>query len=328
MSTPTFTLPSFAKINWSLRILGRRADGYHEVRSVLQTVSLHDQLHFSPHPEGNDQDNPDVLLTCDTAEIPLGADNLIIRAAHALRDRCGVKAGAAIHLEKRIPPRGGLGGGSSNAAVALLGLACLWRLSLGRSELREIGSTLGADVPFFFLGGCALATGTGTDLQALADPTSDNAQKYLVIISPKATVSTAVAYESLKAPALTSLNDASILSISYAEEISDLSHPRDTGNDFEDVIFSSEPEIKRAKESLLDVGASGSLLAGSGSSVFGIFENKEAQERAVNEIQAEIGWRVFPAVTVSRHEYLRELGSCGVALSRFEIGLASEQRET
>lgn len=319
MSTPIFTLPSFAKINWSLRILGRRADGYHEVRTVLQTVSLRDQLHFSVRP---DQDDPDVLLSCDDPEIPLGADNLIIRAANALRERYAVKAGAAIHLEKRIPTKGGLGGASSNAAVALLGLARLWSLSLGHSELMEIGLTLGADVPFFFLGGCALATGTGTELKTIAEPIGENERKYLVIVTPNATVSTAVAYQSLdaslKAPALTSPNDASILSISYAEDIFELSHLCDPHNDFEDVILGSEPEIGRAKKSLLDVGASSSLLAGSGSSVFGIFENKQAQERAVNEIQVEIGWRVFPAVTVSRHEYLRELGSCGVALSRSE----------
>jgi 4-diphosphocytidyl-2-C-methyl-D-erythritol kinase len=306
-------LPSFAKINWSLRILGRRLDGYHEVRTVLQTVSLRDRLHFAAH---SDADRPDILLSCDDAEIPLGVDNLIVRAANALRYFCGVKAGAVIHLEKRIPAKGGLGGASSNAAVVLLGLTRLWNLSLSQSALIAIGATLGADVPFFLLGGCALATGIGTDLRAIDDSNAGEARKYLVIVTPNATVSTAAAYQSLKAPALTSPNDASILSISYAEELSELSHLCDPHNDFEEVIFGSEPEIRRAKEALLEVGASSSLLAGSGSSVFGIFENKQAQERAVNEIQAEIGWRVFPAVMVSRNEYLQELGSCGVALSR------------
>lgn len=314
MSTPPFQLPSFAKINCSLRILGRRADGYHEVRTVLQTVSLQDEVHFSA------LDGQEVLLSCSDPEIPLGEDNLIVRAANALRDRFSVKAGATIHLEKRIPTKGGLGGASSNAAIALLGLARWWSLDISLADLMEIGSRLGADVPFFFVGGRVLATGTGTDLKAI----DDGAQKHLVIISPKATVSTAGAYESLKAPALTTFSDASILSSSRAEEISELSHLCASHNDFEDMVFRSEPEIARAKKALLQAGASSSLLAGSGSSVFGIFDNKQEQERAVNEIQAEIGWRVFPAVTVSRNEYRQALGSCGVPLSRSETS-RSEQ---
>lgn len=308
MSTPAFKLPSFAKINLSLRILGRRPDGYHEVRTVLQTVSLQDELHFSTLA------SEEILLSCNDGEIPLGEGNLIIRAANALRDRFRVKAGASIHLEKRIPVTGGLGGASSNAAIAMLGLARLWSVEISPSDLREIGSLLGADVPFFFVGGCALATGTGTDLNAIAD----GDRKYLIIISPNATVATAEAYEALKAPALTTLIDASILSSSRAGEISELSRLCTPHNDFEDVIFQFEPEIGRAKKALLAVGAGSSLLAGSGSSVFGIFENKQELERAVNEIQAEVGWRVFPAATVSRPEYLRALGSCGVPLSRSE----------
>lgn len=306
-------------------MLGRRTDGYHEVHTLLQTVSLQDRLDFS-FCEGP------VRLSCNDPEIPLGKDNLIIRAADALQNRCRVEAGAVIHLEKRIPTKGGLGGASSNAAIALLGLARLWDLSLDSLELREIGATLGADVPFFFVGGCARATGIGTELKPIADRVAgspaDAEQKYLVIVTPNVSVSTAVAYEALKAPALTRLNDASILSISHAGENFELSHPSIPTNDFEDVIFGSAPEIGRAKKSLLDVGASSALLAGSGSSVFGIFENEQAQERAVKEIQAELGWRVFPVVTVSRREYLQELGSCGVALSRSELGLASEQSET
>lgn len=308
MSTPAFKLQSFAKINLSLRILGRRADGYHEVRTVLQTVSLADELSFNARASG------EILFSCNDPTIPLGEENLIVRAARALRDRFGIRAGATIQLEKHVPTEGGLGGASSNAAIALLGLARLWSVNASLSDLMEIGATLGADVPFFLLGGRALATGRGTDLQAL--PEDD--RKYLIIISPNATVSTARAYEALKAPALTTLNDASILSSSCPKELLELSHLCVPHNDFEEVIFAAEPEIERARKLLLKVGALSSLLAGSGSSVFGIFDNKQEQERAVDEIQAEIGWRVFPAVTVSRDEYLQALGSCRVPLSRFE----------
>ena len=270
----------------------------------MQTISLRDHLHFSAREDG------DVSLSCSDKEIPLDDGNLIIRAANALRERFDVTDGATIHLEKVIPAKGGLGGASSNAAVALLGLARIWDLQLSLNELMEVGARLGADVPFFFIGGCALATGTGTEIKALAD--SD--QKHLIIISPKATVATARAYEALKAPALTTSSEASILSISCAQVDLELSHLCVLHNDFEDVIFTSEPEIRRAKEALLDVGARSSLLAGSGSSVFGIFESKEEQKRAVREMQAEIGWRVFSTVTVSRNEYLQALGSSGSPL--------------
>jgi 4-diphosphocytidyl-2-C-methyl-D-erythritol kinase len=273
----------------------------------LQTISLQDELHFCA------RETPEIVLSCCDPEIPLDDGNLIVRAAHVLRERFAVTTGATIHLEKRIPAKGGLGGASSNAAVALLGLAQLWKLRVSLAELQGIGAGLGADVPFFFVGGCALATGKGTDIEALGD----HDHKYLVIISPNATVGTARAYESLKAPALTTLREASILSISRATVDSELSPLCAPHNDFEEVILASEPEIGRAKKALHEVGAGSSLLAGSGSSVFGIFESKQEQERAVREMEAETGWRVFPAVTVSRDEYLRALGACGIPLSRF-----------
>jgi 4-diphosphocytidyl-2-C-methyl-D-erythritol kinase len=301
VSNRPFSLPSFAKINWALRILGRRADGYHEIRTILQTISLHDDLRFSPHGDGK------IQLTCDDPRIPTDEGNLIVRAAQALRDRFQVSAGAAIHLEKRIPTKGGLGGASSNAAVAFLGLAHLWSLDVATEELIELGAQLGADVPFFFVGGRTLATGIGTALM----PISDSLRQHLLVVTPNAAVSTADAYKALRSPALTSLVDASILSISRgAAEFQD-SEPGVLHNDFERVIFEIEPEIERAQIALIRSGASKALLAGSGSSVFGIFDNREAQERALQEIRAEAGWRLFAAVTVPRHEYLEALSSGG-----------------
>jgi 4-diphosphocytidyl-2-C-methyl-D-erythritol kinase len=317
VSTPSFKLPSCAKINWSLRILGRRPDGYHEIRTLLQTVSLQDHIHFTTGK------THEIVLTCDDPGIPLNEENLIVQAASALRDHFAIGAGASIHLEKRIPTKAGLGGASSNAAIALLGLTRLWNLTASLDELQLIGERLGADVPFFFMGGCALATGTGTEIEALPDR-----HKYLIIVTPAATVATGKAYEALRAPALTTSTEDSILSSSRVVTDSELSHLCRPHNDFEKVIFASEPEIERAKRALLKVGAGSSLLAGSGSSVFGIFESKEEQARAIREMEAETGWRVFPAVTVSRDEYLRALGICTVTLSRSEKGSRSEQSET
>lgn len=303
MSRSHFSLPSFAKINWSLRILGRRPDGYHELRTVLQTISLCDDLHFAARDDGP------VTLTCDDPQIPTDEGNLIIRAALALRDLFQVRAGATIHLEKRIPAQGGLGGGSSNAAIALLGLAHLWSLTVDREELNRLGAALGADVPFFFVGGRSLATGTGTELK----PLPDAPKSHLVVITPNAGVSTSAAYQALRARALTTSDDASILSNSCWPAGFQASAPERLHNDFEPTVFELEPQTKSASESLWRAGASGVLLAGSGSSVFGMFDNKEAQQRALREIPAEPGWRICAAATLSRHEYWAALRLGGVS---------------
>ncbi len=310
METPSFSLPAFAKINLSLRILGKRSDGYHEVHTVLQTISLQDELTFSARSDG------EVSLTCDHSEIPTDHTNLIFRAAIALKRAHGVNAGAHVHLTKRIPTKAGLGGGSSNAAVALLGLARLWHAQLAEKELNEIAASLGADVPFFLVGGRAFGSGTGS----LITPLGDLEQKQLLIVSPTAFVSTADAYAALMAPALTSSEAETILAVSQREAISCDSDPWDLSdnlvNDFEPVIFDREPEIERAKEALLLAGAECALLAGSGASVFGIFASVDAQASGAKLIQAEEGWRLFPCVTISRAEYRRALRN-GESLGSF-----------
>jgi 4-diphosphocytidyl-2-C-methyl-D-erythritol kinase len=316
VSTPSFTLPSFAKINLGLCILGKRPDGYHEIRTVLQTISLHDNLSFGCHQE------PEILFSCEDPRIPIDQSNLVVRAARALKDRYRIKGGATIALEKRIPVEGGLGGGSSNAAITLLGLAHLWHLTPSVPELIEIASGLGADVPFFLYGGRALATGIGTTISSL----TDGSPQHLLIVAPRAKVSSAEAYKALRSTALTTPKSNSILAVSHgaanSEDWDQWRPPEDLANDFEQVIFDIEPEIGRAKNVLLQAGARGALLAGSGSSVFGIFDNREAQQRALEEIRAESGWRIFSCDTLSREEYFRALGSCGALLLRsFNLGI-------
>lgn len=305
MDTPAFSLPSFAKINLSLRILGKRSDGFHEVRTVLQSISLHDELTFRGRAGG------EFSLTCDDSEIPTDQTNLIFRAYLALKRAIGVEAGASVHLTKRIPTKAGLGGGSSNAAVALLGLVRLWQVDVDETELREIGASLGADVPFFLVGGRAFGSGIGAAIIPLKDITQLN----LLLISPNASVSTLDAYAALSAPALTSSEAETILAVSQREAISCDSHLWDLSdklvNDFEPVIFDREPEIERAKNALLRAGAQGALLAGSGASVFGIFGDVEAQLSAAELIQAEEGWRLFPCVTISGAEYTRAFRDAG-----------------
>lgn len=309
MNSSSLTLPSFAKVNWNVRVLGKRSDGYHEVRTILQTISLQDDLEFEVTRDES------IDLTCDHPDIPTDNRNLIVRAANALKNNYDVVEGARIRLKKRIPAQAGLGGGSSNAAVSLLALAHLWEIAATGPELVKIAAGLGADVPFFLLGGVALGTGTGATVSALAEDAVREI-RHLIVVTPNATVSTADAYAAMNLPALTTLKQDPILSNSHAEANSGSSQPwparnsflGDLQNDFEAVIFDIEPEIKRATDRLIESGALGALLAGSGSSVFGIFANREAQQRAVNAIRTESGWRIFPCVTLSRDEYRRQIG--------------------
>jgi 4-diphosphocytidyl-2-C-methyl-D-erythritol kinase len=160
------------------------------------------------------------------------------------------------------------------------------------------------------IGGRCAATGTGTDLKRVPD----GPKQYLIVITPNAKVSTAHAYASLNAPSLTTSDSASILSSSLADLNSADSRQWPLRNDFERVIFEIEPEIERAKKALLEAGAWSALLAGSGSSVFGVFDNEAARDRGLENLRCEAGWRVFPCETISRDEYVRAMNSSGLPL--------------
>ncbi len=299
MSKTTLTLPAFSKINLGLRVLGKRPDGYHEIHTVFQTISLRDTLRFTV------TDAPHIVLACDDRRVPSGAENIVCRAAAALQQRCKAQQGAYIRLEKKIPTEAGLGGGSSDAAVTLLALAHLWQTSVTEGDLIEIAGSLGADVPFFLRGGTALGTGIGKDIAEL----SDADEKLLIVIKPNAGISTAAAYQALNAPSLTSAEGKTILSSSQRDEFFDNLDSDALQNDFEAVAFGLEPEIARAKAALIRSGARAALLAGSGSAVFGIFDGGDAQERAIQTIELEAGWRVFPSSTVGRSRYRSAMGS-------------------
>lgn len=306
-------VPSFAKINWYLQVLGKRPDGYHEVVTVLQTISLHDELEFEL------VENGAISLECNDPEIPTDDRNLIVKAAHLLKTRFTLEHGVHVRLRKRIPAKAGLGGASTNAAVSLLALAHLWNLKVSSYEFLELATALGADVPFFLLGGCGLATGTGATVSPVSDQISGPVQ-HLIVITPEAGVATADAYAALSCDALTTLASNPILSSSRLE--SDLrdsqpwSRSDSLRNDFESVIFDIEPEIRRAKEALIQAGADAALLAGSGSSVFGIFAGEKEQQRARELIQPERGWRLFPCGTLSRNEYRNAFGDWAVPFLR------------
>ena len=304
MITIPVTVPSFAKINWFLHVLGKRPDGYHEVVTVLQTISLHDEITFQLSEDGR------FTLTCDDPTVPTDNSNLVLKVARYLQECFQDWFGAEINLKKRIPAQGGLGGGSSNAAVTLLAINKLWKGAyVSIYELLD-PAMFGADVPFFLIGGRCVATGTGTTLT----PLPDGPKTHLIVVTPNAKVSTAKAYASLNVASLTTFDSASILSSSLAELNSADSGQWPLRNDFERVIFEIEPEIGRAKTALLEAGARGALLAGSGSSVFGVFDNEEARNRALENLRCEAGWKVFSCETISRDEYFRAINSSGFPL--------------
>ncbi len=295
MSKNAFTLPSFAKINLLLRVLGKRADGFHELCTIFQTVSLCDYLTF----DGGDE----IVLTCDDASLSTGGENTVVKAARLLQLKFNVKKGARIHLEKRIPAPGGLGGGSSNAAVALIGLARLWNLESGLAELCEIGKSIGSDVPFFFSGGTALGTGRGTEISRMADFIAEN----LLIVAPNVNIATKKAFAQIKVPDLTNKSSKSILKICRDTAESLYLRQSNLKNDFEVTVFELEPETARVKKTLLGRGAKYALMSGSGASVFAVFDTNEQRQNTLDSLQIEQNWRVFPVETVSRSVYQNSL---------------------
>lgn len=298
MTANGFTLPSYAKINWLLRILGKRDDGFHELCTIFQSVSLADEISF--------EESDEIVLNCNDENIPTDGTNLIIKAASALKNEFDVRRGAKIHLEKRIPAPGGLGGGSSNAAIALLGLTTLWELEIGFEKLVEIGARLGADVPFFFYGGTARGTGRGTEIV----PIQNFSERYLLIVTPPIHVSTAEAFARVGAPRLTKESSKSILEICQNEAEGFYERQKSFANDFEKSVFEFQPEIARAKEKLLASGARQAVLSGSGASVFAVFDKEETRQATLEALETEKNWRKFVAATVSREEYRTALQKC------------------
>jgi len=284
-------------VNLHLRVLGRREDGYHNIYTIFQTVSLCDTLTFA---ESGDE----VLLECDQADVPRDGGNLIVRAAEKLKERLGRSVGAGISLEKRIPMGGGLGGGSSNAATALIGLSRLWNVSVPREELIDIASGLGSDVPFFLTGGTAAGYGRGTELE----PVPYFSAEFMLIVTPDIHVSTVEAYAGLGADSLTNEESNRILRVCRSEtEASDFLYSGAV-NDFENTVFARHPEVGRVKQKLIEFGASRAMMSGSGASVFAIFDKEETRQTALKALDDEVNWRKFAVAAVSRDEFRAGLG--------------------
>jgi len=288
-----FAVEAFAKVNRSLRVLGKRPDGFHELDTVFQTVDLTDEIHFFESEEGC----RDVSLTIEGADLPVEGSNLVLRAAASLRERFGPLHGARIHLSKKIPIGGGLGGGSSNAAATLRGLSRLWNLPATDADLHALAVSLGSDVPFFLLGGRARGCGRGEILT----PLPDGPGEWLVLVFPPFSLSTAAVYGALSAPALTDPAAPTNL------RGSDSSGGPDR-NDLEPAAESLRRELKRFRAALSDHGATSARLSGSGSTVFGVFGDEESARRAFEGLagfREETMTRMTIVKTVSKAEFAR-----------------------
>ncbi|QXE92560.1 4-(cytidine 5'-diphospho)-2-C-methyl-D-erythritol kinase [Geomonas subterranea] len=263
-----------AKVNYRLDVLGKRPDGYHELRMVMQRVGLCDEISIAL------SGTPGIRVTCGKVGVPDGPGNIAWRAADALLKLSGKETGIDIAIDKRIPVAAGLGGGSSDAATVLMGVNQLLGLGLSDERLMEIGVKLGADVPFFIFKKTALAEGIGDKLTAMESMPG----LWVVLVNPGIHVSTAWVYQNL---ILTEKGTDTIIRGSYgtAAEVAGL-----LSNDLEPVTCGKHPLLNELKEMLLTAGAAGSLMSGSGATVFGIFEDEEAARRAAAEIAAARGW--------------------------------------
>lgn len=277
MSSPKSTIikKAPAKINLGLDVLGVLPNGYHEVKMVMQTVGIYDVLTFEKAAEG-------IVITTDSGELPTGEDNLIYKAARLLLDRYEIKEGVRIHLEKHIPIAAGMAGGSTDAAAALKGVNELFDLGCSEEQLREIGVKIGADVPYCIMGGTALAEGIGERLTSLTPAPGCQ----LLVAKPDINVSTKYVYEHLDA--LESYEHPDIDGMVTAIENGDLSGVLERmGNVLQDVTIPAHPIIDTLKSRMLALGAAGSMMSGSGPTVFGIFTDetlaKEAYEQMVQE---------------------------------------------
>jgi 4-diphosphocytidyl-2-C-methyl-D-erythritol kinase len=287
--TSTFRIHSFAKVNLALSVLGRRADGYHDIQTIFQTINISDELEF--------QDAPQLELHCENLDGVLPENNLVWKAAALFAEMLGQKRGVSITLRKKIPAGAGLGGGSGNAAAALLGLRRFWSLDVPDSSLHSLATRIGSDVPFFLYGGTALGIGRGENISPLPDPPA----QYLVVIFPGIHVSTSEAYRSLKLGLTSSTEDHRIQRFCGQVKEGKI-HLAEIFNDFEASILSAYPPIMEAKSFLKSRGSVATLLSGSGSSVFGFFSNEESAFAAAQEA-TRATWRVFPAKTLSRADY-------------------------
>jgi 4-diphosphocytidyl-2-C-methyl-D-erythritol kinase len=267
-----------AKINLTLDVLSLRPDGYHEVKMIMQTIELHDRLFLEPAQEA-------ISLACDHPGVPSGEENLIYRAAVLLKEYTGQKKGVTVILDKNIPVAAGLAGGSTDAAAALKGLNSLWELGLTASELMLLGERLGADVPFCLVGGTALARGKGEVLFSLPPLP----RMGVVLVKPPFGVSTVQVYRQYDLTGGGPRPDTKAMLVAIeGKDVKRICHL--LANVLETTAALLHPEIITIKNFLLEAGATGAAMSGSGPNVFGLCESEEKAVAVASKLKLPSGW--------------------------------------
>jgi len=259
---------SFAKVNLGLEVLRKRKDGYHEIRTLFQSINLYDDLEFI------EIRSDDILLDGDDPSIPWSKNNLIFKAASLLKEKYIRSRGVKIQVTKRVPAGRGLGGGSSNAAMTLYALNRMWELCLDKKELMALGKGIGADVPYFFEGGLCLGSGRGDEITVLPDLEP----LFCVLVLPPISIPTASIYQRYQ-PSLTStFKESKIIRFLERQEFDLLE------NSLEETVFTLHPQLKVIKNLFQSQGSELSLISGTGSAVFGLFSGVERAKKVAKEL--------------------------------------------
>lgn len=263
------TLVSRAKINLSIDVVGKREDGYHLVEMIMQTIDLKDEIGIRRIEEDK------IEVTSNSSYIPLNEGNIVYKAAKLLKDRFDIKSGVSIHIEKHIPVAAGMAGGSSNGAAVLVGLNEMFSLGLSKEELMGIGLELGADVPFCINGGACLAQGIGEELT----PIDGLENTWIVICKPNFSVSTPWVYKNLKMESIKKRPDTEKL-LEYIKDKNLVALSKEMENVLEEVTKSEYKAIGDIERKMVEYGALGSMMTGSGPTVFGIFKDYKTAKNA------------------------------------------------
>ncbi len=284
---PGLELKAQAKINLSLDVLGKREDGYHELRMIMQTVSLHDIVLLETVPSG-------IIVECSSRWVPEDRTNTAWKAADLLRCKFGIKSGIKIKIIKRIPVAAGLAGGSSDAAAVLRGVNELFSLGLSLTDLRLLGKQVGADVPYCISGGTMLAEGIGEKLTRLPDFSGVD----VVLVKPGVGVSTAWVYGNLRASEIIDRDRPDTNLLSGALRTRDIrTVSENMKNVLEGVTIPKYDIVRFAKDKLLELGAIGSMMSGSGPTAFGIFPDGKSAAAACDKLAGDKRWKCFRTKT-------------------------------
>ena len=279
------TLEAFGKINLSLDVLHKRTDGYHELNTIMQQIDLKDTVILRELNEG-------IKIECNNKEVPLDNTNLVYKAWEKIIEKTGINRGIHIIIDKKIPIASGLAGGSTNGAAVLKGLNKLWNLNLSQEELMDMGLEIGADVPFCIMGGTAHAKGIGEKLTKL----KSFSNKMVLLANVGIPISTAYVYGNLSLSTINTRIDIGKM-VQYIEQDNLPKLAKSMANVMEQVVIKEYPIIDEIKKDMIKCGALGSIMSGSGPTVFGLFDDEDKLYKCKNKLEKRIE-KVFIAKTI------------------------------